>query len=62
MEELYKREICINCANKNCKNKIETKQKQNLCIEQIYTEKTTKCENFICKNKRKKQPFIWQVW
>ena len=30
MEELYKREICINCANKNCKNKIETKQKQNL--------------------------------
>lgn len=61
MNELYKKEICINCANQNCKNRIETNRTQDLCIEQIYTETTIKCKDFICKNKRKKQPFRWQV-
>ncbi len=27
MEELYKREICINCANKNCKKQNRNKTK-----------------------------------
>ena len=62
MNELYKREICTNCANKNCKNRIETKRTQDLCIEQINTITTTKCKDFICKNKRKKKPLEWQGW
>lgn len=61
MNELYKKEICINCANENCKNRIETKSTQDLCIEQIYTETTIKCKDFICKNKRKNKPFRWQA-
>lgn len=28
MNELYKKEICINCANENCKNRIETNTKK----------------------------------
>ena len=61
MNELYKKEICINCANENCKNRIETTKKADLCIEQISTVTTIKCKDFICKNKRKKQSFLWQV-
>lgn len=55
MNELYKKEICINCSNENCKNRIETNRTQDLCIEQINTITTTKCKDFICKNKRKKR-------
>ena len=61
MSELYKREICINCENENCKNRIETTRKADLCIEQISTVTTIKCKDFICKNKRKNKPFRWQV-
>lgn len=57
MNELYKREICINCANENCKERIEIKTKGDLCIEQIYTQTTIKCKDFICKNKRKKRKY-----
>lgn len=61
MDELFKREICSNCANENCKNKIETTRKADLCIEQISTITTIKCKDFICKNKRKNKPFRWQA-
>ena len=61
MSELYKREICINCANENCKNRIETTRKADLCIEQISTVTTIKCKDFICKNKRKKPSFCWRA-
>lgn len=61
MNELYRREICSNCANENCKNRIETTRKVDLCIEQISTVTTIKCKDFICKNKRKKPSFCWRV-
>ena len=56
MNELYKKEICINCVNENCTNKIrKTKEIEDNEITVI------KCEDFICKSKRKK-PANWQKW
>ena len=59
MSELYKREICINCANENCKNRIETTRKADLCIEQISTVTTIfnykECMKRKCKDCRKKK-------
>ena len=57
MSELYKKEICINCVNENCTNKIRKTKK-------IEDNKITviKCEDFICKSKRKKKPVNWQKW
>lgn len=62
MENLYKREICINCANKKCKNRIKVTRTQDLVIEQISTITTIKCDDFICKKKRKKILPTWQKW
>ncbi len=57
MSELYKKEICINCVNENCTNKIRK-------MQEIEDNEITviKCEDFICKNKRKKKPVNWQKW
>ena len=57
MSELYKKEICINCVKENCTNKIRKTKK-------IEDNKITviKCEDFICKSKRKKKPVNWQKW
>lgn len=55
MDELYKKEICINCANENCKNRIEEIKTQDLTIEQISTTTIVKCKDFICKNRRRKR-------
>lgn len=62
MENLYKREICINCANKKCKNRIKVTRTQDLVVEQISTITTIKCDDFICKKKRKKALSAWQEW
>ena len=55
MKELYKKEICINCANENCTNRIEETRKLELIIEQMSTATTVKCKDFVCKNKRVKR-------
>ncbi len=55
MKELYKKEICINCANENCTNGIEEIKTQELVIEQIRTTTIIRCKDFICKNKRLKR-------
>lgn len=63
MKELYKKEICINCANENCKNRIKEIKTQDICIGQISTTTIVKCKDFICKNKRKKSiPAYWSQW
>ena len=56
MEEIYKKEICPNCANEKCTNRIRIINKPELIMEdQIRTETTVKCEDFICKNKSKRR-------
>lgn len=62
MKELYKKEICINCANENCTNKIEEIKQLDLCVDQMSTKTIIKCKDFIPKNKRKKASFAWQQW
>lgn len=62
MKELYKKEICINCANKNCTDRIEEIQKTELEDTQIKTMKITKCVDFIPKVKREQVPIKWQSW
>ena len=60
LDERYKQDICINCSNKNCKNRIEETKTQELVMEnQIRTVTTVKCKDFICKNKRRKERIFW---
>lgn len=61
-EQIYKEKICTNCANEKCKNRIKVTRTQDLVIEQISTTTITKCEDFVCKEKRKKRPLSWQGW
>lgn len=49
MKDIYKKEICINCANENCTNRIEETQ----YIDESSVTTLVKCKDFICKNKRK---------
>lgn len=58
----YKEKICPNCANEKCKNKIKIKRTQDLVVERISTTTIIKCDDFICKDKRKKRPLSWQGW
>lgn len=51
---LYEERVCTNCGNNNCTHKIKEVQKEN--------ETIIKCDDFICKNKRKKMPRNWQEW
>lgn len=55
MNELYKKEICINCANEECANRIEETKKLELVGDQMSTTTIIKCKDFICKNKRPKK-------
>ena len=59
MNELYEKEVCINCANENCTKRIEISKKLELLDEKMQTTTTIKCKDFICKEKRKKQPLSW---
>ena len=61
MKELYKKEICINCANENCTNRIEEIRKTEVEDTQMKTMTITKCRDFIPKVKRKEMPFNWQI-
>ena len=56
-EQLYKEKICSNCANENCKNRIKTTTQLDLVIEQMSTTTVMKCEDFVCKEKRKDRAF-----
>ena len=49
---LYEERVCTNCGNNNCTHKIKEVQREN--------ETIIKCDDFICKNKRKKMPRNWQ--
>ena len=51
---IYKEKICTNCANNNCTHKIEEVQEDKATV--------IKCNDFICKEKRKKVPRNWQGW
>lgn len=51
---LYEERVCTNCGNNNCTHRIKEVQKDN--------ETIIKCEDFICKNSRKKTPRNWQEW
>lgn len=62
MIDLYKRMICTNCANENCSNNIKEIKTQELTIEQISTSTIIKCNDFICKNKRKRKMIAFQKW
>lgn len=53
MNDLYRKEICSNCANDDCKDRIEQTRKLELVIDQLSTTTVVKCKDFICKNKRK---------
>lgn len=55
MKELYKEEICRNCVATNCKHKIRVNNYQELLGNQISTTTVIKCDDFICKKKRKKE-------
>ena len=46
-EQLYKEQICSNCANKNCKLELVTMKIDKTIV--------IKCKDFINKFKRKKQ-------
>ena len=52
-EKIYKEYICTNCANEKCEEKIKTENKLDIVIEQISTTTIMKCENFLCKDKRR---------
>lgn len=45
--ELYRKEICISCANNNCTNKIQIIKKLELLDKQMKTTTTIKCNDFI---------------
>lgn len=62
MIDLYKRMICTNCANKDCTNNIKETKTQELTIEQISTSTIVKCKDFVCKNKRKRNPIAMLKW
>lgn len=51
---IYEEKICTNCANNNCTHRIKEIQTEN--------ETTIKCDDFMCKNRRKKVPRNWQEW
>lgn len=55
MNELYKEEICRNCVAEKCNNRIKVKTYQELLGNQISTTTVIKCDDFICKKKRKKE-------
>lgn len=59
MKQLYKKEICINCANINCTNRIEIIKKLELLDQEIKTTTTIKCKDFVCKNKRREKKANW---
>lgn len=42
--ERYKKQVCINCANDSCTNRIKEMKIDNVII--------IKCDDFVCKNKR----------
>lgn len=54
MNELYEKEVCINCANEKCTKRIEIIKKLDLLDKEMKTITTIKCKDFICKNKRQK--------
>ncbi len=54
MIDLYKKQVCINCKTDKCTNKIKTIKKQELQDKEIKTVTIVKCDDFNCKNKRKK--------
>ena len=60
--ERYKKEVCINCANEQCTNNIKEIRTQDITIEQISTTTIVRCDDFMCKNRRKKKPCEWQKW
>lgn len=62
MIDLYKRMVCTNCANKKCTNNIQEIKTQELTIEQISTSTIVKCKDFVCKNKRKRNPIAMLKW
>ena len=51
---IYKEKVCTNCANNNCTHSIKEIQKENEVI--------IKCDDFICKGRRKITPRNWQEW
>lgn len=53
MNELYRKEVCVNCANEKCSNRIEITKHLELVIDNMSTTTTTKCKDFICKNRKK---------
>ncbi len=55
MNELYKEEICKTCVAEKCNNRIKVKTYQELLDNQISTTTVIKCDDFICKKKRKKE-------
>lgn len=55
MNELYKKEVCINCANENCKRRIEIIKNLELMDNEIKTVTIIKCKDFICKNSKRRR-------
>lgn len=51
---IYKEKICTNCANNNCTHSIEEVKEDKAIV--------IKCNDFVCKEKRKKVPKNWQKW
>jgi len=62
MEELYEKEVCINCANEKCDKKIIETRKSDVQGDKIITTVVVKCSNFIPKVRRKQMPLNWQSW
>ena len=60
MEELYQKEICINCANENCRKDITETRKLDVRDKEIVTTVVVKCNNFIPKVRRKQKPLSWK--
>lgn len=59
MIDIYRKEVCINCATDKCTNKIKIIKKQELLDKEIKTVTIVKCDDFNCKSKRKKQMLNW---
>ena len=53
-KKVYEEEICKYCKNENCKENIKTENKLDIVIGQLCTTTTMKCENYICKNEKRR--------
>ena len=53
-KKIYRKEICINCANDKCTHNIKKNR--------VNTLSTMKCVDFIAKKRRNKKPLNWQKW